>query len=368
MSDFTVTHNTGDGLTLSASLRLNPVHSAIVHLLAADERPLLTLEATNHGAAARRLRVAVAVDRYSDEAIDTLTVEAVARAPASYLPAFDVERIATLNELTKAQARIRIDDLDADRTLWEKTLPLHLLALNSAPLGARDPASGDYVDQTRYLGAFVTPNDPEIDAFLEKATRFLPEGESFAGYKGGVTAQVQALYDALAERGTQYVDSTLDFNPDAAAQATQRVRLPKQALTAKLANCLDGTLLFASLLERIKIEPALVIIPGHALVAWATSEGGKRWRYLETTELGKQPFEKAEEIGKNFAAGASAAQEQANEAGYFRLWPLRELRAAGVTPISTMEGDEMGRIARALEAMSEQETETAARRGRNLHR
>ncbi len=204
-----------------------------------------------------------------------------------------------------------------------------MLALNSAPLASRDPATGEYVDQTRYLGAFVMPNDPEIDAFLEQATRFLPESESFAGYKGSVTAQVKALYEALAARGTQYVDSTLDFNPDKAAQATQRVRLPKQALTTKLANCLDGTLLFASLLEHVKIQPAIVIIPGHALVAWATTKGGKRWRYLETTELGKQPFEKAVEIGEEFRQGASAAQEQTGEAGYYRLWPLGELRDAG---------------------------------------
>ena len=163
-------------------------------------------------------------------------------------------------------------DAAEDRNLWVETQSLALLALNSAPLASRDPATGELVDQTRYLGAFVTPDDSEIDPFLKRAADFLPEGESFAGYAGSVTAQVKALYEALAARDTKYVDSTLDFNPDKAANATQRVRLPKQALTAKVANCLDGTLLFASLLERVGIEPAIVIVPGHALVAWATTK------------------------------------------------------------------------------------------------
>ena len=79
--------------------------------------------------------------------------------------------------------------------------------------------------QTRYLGAFVTPNVEEIDPFLKQATEFLPEGETFAGYTGSVTAQVQALYDALADRGMEYVDSTLDFNPDDEVGAGKRLKV-----------------------------------------------------------------------------------------------------------------------------------------------
>ena len=33
MSDHTFTHRSADGLTITATLRLNPVHSAIVNLL-----------------------------------------------------------------------------------------------------------------------------------------------------------------------------------------------------------------------------------------------------------------------------------------------------------------------------------------------
>jgi hypothetical protein len=53
---------TTDGLTFKLWLRLNPIHSAIVHLLQPDERPLLTLEATNCGESDRTLQIAVTVD------------------------------------------------------------------------------------------------------------------------------------------------------------------------------------------------------------------------------------------------------------------------------------------------------------------
>ena len=65
---------TTDGLTFKVALRLNPIHSAIVHLLQKEERPILTLEVTNAGAGDRTLHVAVQVDRYSDEVEKALTV------------------------------------------------------------------------------------------------------------------------------------------------------------------------------------------------------------------------------------------------------------------------------------------------------
>ena len=69
-------------------------------------------------------------------------------------------------------------------------------------------------------------------------------------------APVKAIYDALQTKANiKYVNSTVDFNPDETAK-TQRVRLPRETLKERQANCIDGALLFASLLEAISLNPA----------------------------------------------------------------------------------------------------------------
>ena len=46
--------------------------------------------------------------------------------------------------------------------------------------------------------------------------------------------------------------------------------LPRESLADKEANCINGTVLFASLLEGISMSPAIVLVPGHAFLAWET--------------------------------------------------------------------------------------------------
>ena len=50
----------------------------------------------------------------------------------------------------------------------------------------------------------------------------------------------ERLYDALKETGkVTYVNSLIDFNPEQGT-ASQRVRLPRESLADKEANCIDG--------------------------------------------------------------------------------------------------------------------------------
>jgi hypothetical protein len=86
------------------------------------------------------------------------------------------------------------------------------------------------------------------------------------------TEQVGALYQALKEAGLTYINSVIDYGA-AACQATQRTRLPRESLATNSANCIDGTVLMASLLEGASLNAALVLIPGHAFVGWQSWDG-----------------------------------------------------------------------------------------------
>ena len=122
------------------------------------------------------------------------------------------------------------------------------------------------------------------------------------------------------------------FNPEEGSRS-QRVRLPRQALEEQQANCLDGALLFASLLEAASLYPALVILPNHALVAWQKAPDREDWEYLETTLINSATFEQAMDIGRR-KAEAFRKQAAVGDPLNFRLRPLRDLRVRrGITPM-----------------------------------
>jgi hypothetical protein len=112
-----------------------------------------------------------------------------------------------------------------------------------------------------------------------------------------VTQQVKALYDTLKKREIRYVNSVLDYGMPTLIY-TQRTRLPRESLALKSANCIDGAVLFASLLEGITLNAALILIPGHAIVAWETNRNTEEWNCLETVMIGTHNFEQAHATGQ----------------------------------------------------------------------
>jgi len=322
------------GLVATVRLKMAHVPTAIYHLLNNNEHPLISGEVQNTSSKTRRIRVTSYIDGYTAHAIDTVEIEPGQTAIITQLPTLFPERIRGINELTRAMLNVLVEDLDGAVEL-HKTEPIWLLSRNSAPLYVRDPATDAWNDLTRYLGAFVTPNEPSIMQFLRKAAARHPQKQLF-GYQAdrAVEPQVRAIFDALkADADVTYVNSTINFNPEQSAR-TQRVRLPRQSLAEQQANCIDGVLLFASLLEAASLNPALVIIPGHALVAWETGKQSGQWHYLETTKLSEGTFDEACALGKQKAATFEALATKSNSPMSFMRWSLRDLRTKhGITPL-----------------------------------
>lgn len=322
------------GLEATVRLKMAHVPTAIYHLLNSSDHPLITCEIKNTSSQTRRVCVTSYIDGYTAHAIDTVEIGPGQQWIITQLPTLFPERIRDLNELTRAMLNVLVDDLDGKVEL-HKTEPLWLLSQNSAPLYVRDPTTGAWNNLTRYLGAFVTPNAPSIMSFLRKAAARHPQQQLF-GYQTdrAVEPQVRAIFDALqADAHITYVNSTVTFNPEQSAR-TQRVRLPRQSLGEQQANCIDGVLLFASLLEAASLNPALIIIPGHALVGWETDKQSGQWDYLETTKVGEGNFEDACALGRQKAATFERLATTTNNPMTFTRWSVRNLRTEyGVTPL-----------------------------------
>lgn len=322
------------GLVATVRLKLAQVPTGIYHLLDNIDHPLVTCDVQNTSNKTRRVRITSYIEGYSAQAVDTFEIEPNRQATIYHLPTLFPERIRDLNELTRAMLNTLVEDLDGKVEL-HKSEPLWLLARNSAPLYVRDPVTAAWNDLTRYLGAFVTPNAPSIMKFLRKAAARHPQKQLF-GYQEDrdVETQVRAIYDALQkDANITYVNSTVNFNPEQSAR-TQRVRLPRQSLEEQQANCIDGALLFASLLEAASLNPALVLIPGHAFVAWETAKQSGQWEYLETTKLCDGTFEEAHTLGVQKATTFAALAEKTQNPMAFVRWSLRKLRTQyNITPL-----------------------------------
>lgn len=262
------------GLEATVALRMAYIPSAVVHLLQVDEHPLatVTVRRAQGSGDIRRVRVLVVVEGYSAPAVQTVELATGKEQPVRLLPTFYPAALRAVTELTRATLTTLVEDIDKDppRIEIHQSASVWLLARNTAPLSVRDPAGGTRLDLTRYLGAFVTPNAPAVVGFLRKVAARHPDGR-LVGYQGPrdqVESQVRAAYEALAnDAGITYVNSVITFDPEDGS-GSQRVRLPRESLEEGSANCLDATLLFASLLEAMSLRPALVLVPGHAILAW----------------------------------------------------------------------------------------------------
>ena len=337
------------GLTAQVHLRMAQVPTSIYHLLDRDVDPLVSCEVENHapeatfgsqrlpGKDTRRLQVSSFIEGYSARAIETFEIKPGKVHKFDQLPTLFPEPLLNLNELTRASLNVLVEDLDSNKVEIHVTHPIWLLARTTAPLAVRDPKTGELRDLSAYLGAFVTPNAPALMSFLRAAAELHPQ-KRLVGYQGDklqVEPQVKALFEALKTQAEiTYVNSVIDFTPDQGAY-NQRVRLPRESLTNRQANCVDGTVLFASLLEAISLNPALVIVPGHAFVAWETwSDEPDEWDFLETTMIGSHSFEEARTSGEATAARYKKLQKMTKNPLIFRLLPLRQLRTErGITPM-----------------------------------
>jgi len=322
------------GVEVQALKRQSHVPTGIVHLLEADETPLVTFRLRATGGQNVRLRLISFVEGYSAQAVSTVELPPDEPMEINHLPTFFPEQVRWVNEMTRASLNIQVDDL-AGTIQEHRTFPIWMLARTSAYNGIKDPATDEWIDLARYLAAWVTPAADEVLRVLRRAAELHPQ-RRMVGYQGGasgIEAQVRAIFEALKAEGILYVNSILAFGPDRDV-AIQRVRLPRQSIRVKSANCIDGVVLMASLLEAASLSPGLVLVPGHAFLAWEQQQGSGEWDFLETTMIGSDDFDAAHLRGKVLAEQYRTLAQSSDDERFFRLLSVPELRVDhGITPM-----------------------------------
>jgi hypothetical protein len=326
------------GLKVTTALRLEPVPTGIYHLLDPAKHPLLTVTVKNELHEPRRVCVTAYLEGISAREIRTVELGRMEEGePIHLLPSLLPGPTRRITQIRRATLHIVVEIfgsiLERSRTTWSRLIESHdtrsvvLLSRNSSFNGVIDPQAGLPADLVRYYGAWVTPHIEPIQELLRRATELGPERQ-LCGYQGTpdvVPRQVETLYNGLKAAGIIYVNSIIDIK-GGPHLLTQRTRLPRESLKHRHANCIDGTVLFASLLESASLHAGIVLVPGHAFVAWQKWRDSDEWDFLETTMIGTHDFAVANASGrdlyKKWSARSGARLLKLNDLRSQDIWPM----------------------------------------------
>jgi hypothetical protein len=193
------------------------------------------------------------------------------------------------------------------------------------------------------FAAYANENHPQIDQILKeaKATGLCSQFLGYQGTEKEVFEQVNSIWVALQRRGITY-SSITDTTPSKAVYA-QHVRFLDESINRTQANCVDGSVLMASILKKIGIKTSLVLVPGHCYLAFYSQDpakGGKLYG-VETVMLGDK---KSLSDVINYATfqAADSLQKSAVKFGQensrYLLVDLDEARELGIMPIPYVKG------------------------------
>jgi len=155
---------------------------------------------------------------------------------------------------------------EAEHVLEEITLSVAVLPANYWGGESRQPD---------LLAAFVKPNGVYVESLVRKVSQVLEQaghGRSVDGYQSNTRDKpylmVAALWNVIFSERIAYVSPPQGF-----AREGQRIRLAADISASKLGACLDTSLLFASCLELMGLNPVVALGKTHAFVGvWLIDE------------------------------------------------------------------------------------------------
>lgn len=236
-----------------------------------------------------------------------------------------------LRRTTQLQPQTFVATLLVDgRPRGEATLVCTLHSVNEAVSRIYNSSTGQWLDTSVCFAAFVNEDHPWINELLQEAAA-AGGVRAFTGYQADPRAavqQAQAIWDALAARGLSYVNVATDSSTSPLV-STQYVRFLDQSVRDHGANCVDASVLFASVLRKIGLRPVLLFRPGHCFTGFYDAPEGGRLVAFETTFLGAAPFSAA------VAEGAKELQATLPYLGtaQYSIVDIAICRAQGINPI-----------------------------------
>jgi hypothetical protein len=301
-----------------------PVFANYASLMGQNGRSfgVVALTVVNPGSSDLHRRIAVTIPGWSDEEIQVIDVAADATRTILFAPSF-LPRFYRNREIIAATVHVSVTDL-AGRSDYESTVPVRLRS-------SEDMYWGSGFKYAPFIASWVTPHADEVESLLARAKTYTPD-HRLPGYENWKSASEQqeetyieakAIFTALKRMGLSYVKSSSTLGDH--KKLSERVRMPRLSLDQSSANCIDAVVMYASLFENLGMEPAVVIVPGHAYVGVKVAEGSPKFLFIDAALTGRSTFEAAVLSGRsgmaryNPAAVTQIDIEQARSAGIYPM-------------------------------------------------
>jgi hypothetical protein len=241
------------------------------------------------------VRVEVFVDGYMKPSVWQGTIKR-GHTEARIFPKgiWDYDALHKVREQRPVNATFKVT-VDGEE-LPEQTEVCTMKSINDCPFYVLIDEDGEeFEDFSMVFAAYVNENHPWVDGILKDALKTgLVTG--FTGYQSGdpdeVLTQVFAVWKVLQDRGIKYSD--ISTTTPSKYVVSQTVRFLDDSIDATQANCVDGTVLMASVLRKIGLNVYLTMVPGHCLLAFDLGKEedadilGLETTMLGSTDLGKE--------------------------------------------------------------------------------
>ena len=281
-------------------------------------------------------------DRFLKKSAITVRIDEdenyVTAGPAT---SFDFIKLQELRQTTPFNVTFQVSKgggrMKAKSEVWQahqiNDCPIALNRLSVSPNGT---VSSRMLPWPTTFAGYVNENHPWIDVILREA---LDAGtsNSFVGYGDDeieTIAQISSIWTALANRRIAY--SNISTTTNSNLHRFQHVRFLYQTIDSKQANCIDGSVLLASLLRKIGLNVGIITVPGHAYVSVYDKTDKKRWFAIETTMMSTSTLEDAIKSATFDSEHAlSKISDQLGKEGEKRYTEIRisKYREYGVLPI-----------------------------------
>ena len=307
----TATSATVDQITADYTYKSELI-TPIAHLYGTflDDFVIVTIENANSSPV--KVTVQSDISGYTDKASDTVTVAAKGTEEIRQNPRLTQAGYDSLNSQHPADLHVVVSYLESGqpRTILDQTSETTITSRDDFPWSIKG-----FTQQENYelVVAMITPTDPSVNALIRTARNYDPTGAMTSGYdserdaNGTVAQRLSDIWQAEAsDYKLTYISTPITFASGSVSADSPARRGPRPV--ERQLHRADAAVRAA--VEVLGMQPALVIVPGHAYVAVRMDGKNDSFYFIETTMIGSATFSEALKEGLERMADGAAARRR----------------------------------------------------------
>ncbi len=250
-------------------------------------------------------------------------------------------KYSDFRNLTKAgftYFKFRVLEQETDKFLNAFDLKLEHRSINECVYAIKDLHTNENYSHSYLFTSYVNEDSPVIDKFLSETLKNSQNKyrvDDWSGYQKnakGVLQEIACVVYELYLRGMKYSNITDTSNSNNGIYS-QYIRFIEDSISLTQANCVDGSVLVASILEKIGIDCELIMVPGHMYVRAYLDKKHSDFYLIETTAISTgdkyQIFLTTDQKAGDF----EHYNEMLNSQNGYSLIDIKYVRQLGYKPI-----------------------------------